>query len=394
MSDSANLQDDHDHGPVRDDHHPVVVALIDLLADGAAHTFDALFDGVVELLPDETDEAEELLDNILMGNERFITLDDERWIDLGAVLAGRCFSHRMTGPEVGAGIIVLRPDIDITTLPFAGAMPLAGGGEAELVFAEDLGRVPEELFEPLQGGALSGPDGWLGEFGAGDVVGVTLVEGALEHREVAPDPSLTEAAAAGIASAFAGLIEQDDDPVDVIELVLTWLMAEPDALRMPHEPLTVLLQAAGLETRGDFVGRVGSGWLTPHQQMRLQERVLHKEVYGFDECCHEALDLAYGAFHGTVRDVAPRDVATALSHGSVADAFTMSMMGRAGHHIGDMAKQMVGFADELVPACRGAEAAGPLFVQSVGYECLGQVVQAEEAARTALSAEPAHRACE
>jgi hypothetical protein len=57
-----------------------------------------------------------------------------------------------------------------------------------------------------------------------------------------------------------------------------------------------------------------------------------------------------------------------------------------------MAKQMVGFADELVVSSRGAEAAGPLYVQSVGFDCLGEVVEAEDAVRAALRAEPSHRA--
>jgi SEC-C motif len=393
VSDSTNPHDDHDHSSHDDDAVGAIVAkLVTLLDDGAAHTFETLFDGLVDLLPDDTDEAEGLLDNILMGNGRFITLDDERWIDLPTMLSGRCFTHRVSDAEVAAGIVLLRPDIDVTTLPFVDTIPLADGTDAEIVFEDDLDHVPAELFEPLQGGALSGPDGWLGDVAADATVGVTCLDGTLQCGLVTPDASLTEAASARLAEVFAGIIENDDDPVDSIELVLTWFLADPDALRTPHEPLTTLLETAGLETRGDFVGRTGSGWLTPHQHMRLQERVLHKEVYGFDECCHEALDLAYGVFHGTVRDVAPRDVATALSHGSVADAFTMSLMGRAGHHSGDMAKQMVGFADELVAASRGAEAAGPRYVQSVGYECLGQVVEAEEAARAALRAEPAHRA--
>lgn len=394
MSDSATPNDDHDHAAHdgADDVGPIVDTLVALLADGATHTFETLFDGVVDLLPEDTDEAEGLLDNILMGNGRFISLDDERWMDLPAVLNGRCFTHRMSEAEIAAGIVLLRPDIDITTLPFVDTIPMTDGTEAEIVFEDDLGRVTAELFEPLQGGALSGPKGWLGDIAAETTVAVTFVDGALNYDAVVPDSSLTADVASRLAAVFADLVEQDDDPVDSIELILSWFLAEPDALRTPQEPLTVLLEAAGLETRGDFVGRIGSGWLTPHQQMRLQERVLHKEVYGFDECCHEALDVAYGAFHGTVRDVAPRDVATALSHGSVADAFTMSLMGRAGHHIGDMAKQMVGFGDELVAACRGAEVAGPRYVQAVGYECLGQVVEAEEAARAALRAEPGHRA--
>ena len=362
------------------------------MADGQAHTFDQLFDGVVDLLPEGTDEAEAVLDGVLDGRGRFITLDDERWIDLHALLEGRCFTHELSAAEVAAAVIPLRPDIDIATLPFMEPIPFVEGAEGEIVFDEDLKDIPSQLADALQGGGLRGPEGWLEDAGEGTVVGVWFDDGALACRDADPDAALTQPAAEALSRTFADLIEHDDDPVDLIELMLTWLLADVDALRTPHEPVSVLFEAAGLESRGDFVGRAGSGWLTPHQQMRIEERVLNKDVYGFDECCHDALDLVNGVFHGAIRDAAPRDTALALSHGSVAEAFVTSLIGRAGHHLDDMAKQIVGFADELVVSSRGAEAAGPLYVQSVGFDCLGQVVEAEDAVRAALRAEPAHRA--
>ena len=374
------------------DDRPIVQKLVALLADGQAHTFELLFGGVVDLLPTDTDEAEELLDGILDGYGRFITLDDERWVDLHALLDGRCFTHRMRGAEAAAAVIPLRPDIDIATLPFTDPIPFVDGAEGEVVFEEDLRNVDAELVDALQGGALSGPEGWLGDAGEGTVVGMWFGDGELACRSVEPDPALTRPAADALSQTFTDLVENEDDPLDLIALTLTWLLGHPEALRTPHEPLAVLLETAGLESRGDFVGRAGSGWLTPHQQMRIVERALHTEVYGFDECCHDALDLAGGVFHGVIRDAAPRDVAAALSHGSVAEAFVTSRIGRAGHHLDEMAKQLVGFADELVVASRGAEAAGPLYLQSVAFDCLGEVVEAEEAARAALRADPAHRA--
>jgi SEC-C motif len=374
------------------DDAPLVAKLIPLLADGAAHTFERLFDAVVDVLPADTDEAEEVLDSVLDGNGRFISLDDERWIDLHTLLEGRCFTHRLTPAEAAAAVIPLRPDIDIATVPFMDPIPFTGGAEGAIVFAEDLPGIDAGFADELQGGGLSGPKGWLGQAGEGAVVGVWFGDGALECRAAEPDPALTQPAAAALAAVFGDIVEHEDDPVDLIELMVTWLVGAPDALRTALEPVSVLLEAAGLEHRGDFVGRAGTGWLTPHQRLRIEERALHTQVYGFDECCHDALELAQGVFHGAIRDAAPRDVATALSHGSVAEAFVTGMIRRAGHHLDEMAKQMVGFADELIVASRGVEAAGPLYVQSVAFDCLGEAVEAEAAARAALRAEPAHRA--
>lgn len=380
-----------DDAPQLDDAH-IVATLLPLLADGAPQTFDRLFDAVVDLLPDDTDEAEDLLDGVLDAQGRFMSVDDERWIDLYAVLEGRCVTHRMSAVELAAGIIPLRPDIDIVTVPFLDPIPFADGVEGKVVFEEDLDAIDPELVAPLQGGALRGPDGWLAEADEGAIVGVWFADGVLSCRPAEPDTTLTAGAVAAIADVFVGLIANDDDPVDLIELVLTWLLRDADALRTAHEPLSALLEAAGLEQRGDFVGRTGSGWLTPHQRMRIEERALHTQVYGFDECCHDALDLVAGTFAGAIRDVALRDVATALSHGSVAEAFVAAQINRAGHHVDEVAKQLVGFADELIVTSNGTEAAGPLFVQSVAFDCLGEIVEAEDAARAALRAEPGHRA--
>ena len=131
------------------------------------------------------------------------------------------------------------------------------GPADEIVFEEDLAGIDPELAEQLQGGGLCGPDGWLADAGEGTVVGVWFGDGALACRPEEPDPALTQAAVDALSRTFADLVEHDDDPVDLIELVLTWLLADADALRTPHEPLSVLFEAAGLESRGDFVGRRG-----------------------------------------------------------------------------------------------------------------------------------------
>ena len=83
----------------------------------------------------------------------------------------------------------------------------------------------------------------------------------------------------------------------------------------------------------------------------------------------------------------------ALSHGSVAEAF----VDQPDRHVPATIwtrwpSRWWASPTSWWSASRGAEAAGPLYVQSVGFDCLGEVVEAEDAVRAALRAEPAHRA--
>ena len=395
MHDDAFHDSYMDDEPLDDepfDQAPILDALLPLMADGRTHTFDLLLDGLVAHLPDDPDEAEYRLDSVLEQGERFLTLDDERWIDLHAILEGRCFTHELTGVEAAIGVVPLQPDIDLALLSFDSAIPFADGTTGSVLFAEDLDGVDERLAQALHGGGLAGPKGWLGDAAEGTVVGLWFGAAALSCRPTQADSSLTAAAAEALSGVFAVLVGDDQDAVELIELVLSWLLAQPDALRVPHEPLTVLLAAAGLEGRGDYIGRAGSDWMTPHERRRITERALDERLYGFDDCCHDALALVTRVFAGVTRDVNPRDTARALSHGQVSEAFMTRLVGLAGRDLDEIAKRVVGFADELVAASRGPEAAGPLYVQSVGFDILGEVVEAEDAARAALRADPDHRA--
>ncbi len=395
MHDDAFHDHDLDDGPIDEepfDHGPILDALLPLLADGKAHTFDRLIDDLVEHLPDDPDEAEYRLDRVLEHQDRLITFDDVRWIDLHAILEGRCFTHELTRVEAAIAVIPLQPDIDLALLPFDAEVPFADGTTGSVLFGDDLGAVGPRLAEALNGGGLSGPEGWLGDGVEGTVVALWFGDGALTSRPAQADSDLTPAAAEALSGVFADLVDDDDDAVTLIELLLSWMLAQPEALRTPHEPLAVLLETAGLEGRGDYIGRAGSGWMTPHERMRIAERALDERIYGFEDCCHDALALVNQVFAGIVRDASPRDTARALSHGQVCEAFVTRLVSHAGRGLDQVAKRVIGFADDLLIASRGAEAAGPLYAQSVGFDCLGEVVEAEDAARAALRADPSHRA--
>jgi len=368
--------------------HDLVLAQ---LADGRPHSFDAITEALGYHLPDDPDEAEDLVDDALEELDRIATLDGETWIDLFAVLEGRWFTHRMSALEASAGVIPLMPDIDPALMAFGSDPPLADGSSGTIVFADsDPADGHEDLQEARAGGGLTG-GGLLDGVTEGTVVGVRLRSGALEIRPEACDPTLTEGAAEALARTFSEMAEDDKDGVALADLALTWLIEDAEALRAPHEPLSDLLAAAGLEIRGDYVGRAGHHWMAPPERAFMLRRKMRETVYGFEECCHDALALANGAFGDWIEDVPPRQIARALSHGNVAEAFCASLIGASDELRETMLAMLLDFTEAPLAAARGGEAAGPHYVDAFAFECLGRSLDAEESARAALRADPSHQ---
>jgi hypothetical protein len=61
-------------------------------------------------LGDDPDEA--LAEALEDGDGLVTVLADERWVSLPALLAGRVFTHRLTGPEVEHDMLDSNPDLD------------------------------------------------------------------------------------------------------------------------------------------------------------------------------------------------------------------------------------------------------------------------------------------
>ncbi|MEW6583232.1 MAG: SEC-C metal-binding domain-containing protein, partial [Actinomycetota bacterium] len=177
--------------------------------------------------------------------------------------------------------------------------------------------------------------------------------------------------------------------VNVSELVVAVLAADPDALRAPAEPLSVILDAAGLEVRGEHAGRAGSEWLTPAERFHRMRREMNEQVYGFSDCCHDAFAVVEDAFRAGVDDT--RQVTAALAHDRVAEAFARHEMSFAGPHSRRAADMLDEFAQDLLEEARGSDAAAVWYVRALALEGLGRAVEAEAAARSALRADAAHQ---
>jgi hypothetical protein len=118
------------------------------------------------------------------------------------------------------------------------------------------------------GQLLTGPDGWLAGFSAGDLLSVRLRDGALEVSTGKPPKQAPGAGRVRDVCAFAavealkhyaeGTADHPSAPLD--EIFLDLLFTEPKIFAPPLPPLARTLHAAGLETFGGRVGVRGTAW--------------------------------------------------------------------------------------------------------------------------------------
>ncbi len=366
-------------------------AVLDLMADGRERSLPEIasdLDGHPALADDE---ALDHLVDIVQDVPGFATVDGEHIFDLDVLLSERVLTHRLTDDERKSGIIALRPDIDLVALTSRETLPVAGSGDVPIVFTADDGEVSQGFAEELaEGGGLALGSAALDALCAGgDLIAATLRDGQVHLVAVEVDPDADEAASAALRRHYDDSVDEDDGSIGLTRLVLTWLLSDRDALRSPGAPLAALVDAAGLERRGDWAGPAGGEWLTPPEIHAHAVHQRNTEVYGFDDCCHEAYAVVAAAFAGGQFDV--RGVGEGLSHGEVAPAFLSTELADAGHHVPDVANDLIEFTTALLESADATAAPSALYVRATAYECLGRVAEAEADLRTALRLDGAHR---
>lgn len=358
-------------------------ALVAALADGRPHAFDELLDGLAGQLPDDEHEALHALADAL-DQPRFATLDDEYWLDIIAMCDGRVFTHVLSADEIAAGIVAIQPDLDLPLLPFATTVPFAGGDDGTIVFDDEDADLSDALAVAVAAGGLRGPDGWLANHHAGDTVAFGLRDGRVRlHTATAGDGDGTVAA---LATAYRELVGEHDACTDLIALQIQLLVDVPAALSDPLPPIGDLVAGAGLEIRGDWVGPAGGTWMTPPERMAAERDAFNAEVFGFSDCCREALRLSEAAFQGFDEEATPDAIVEALAHGQVAEAFAAGYLSRGADP--EEARDLIGFVDHLLKECRRANLAGVHYLEAVVCDSVGRTVEAEEAARAALRDDP------
>ncbi len=245
-----------DNGPMTED---------ELAAKLASHGVD---------LGDEPDAAlAEALDN---GDGVVTVLADERWASLPALLAGRVFTHRVTGPEVEHDILDVNPDLEPVAMVTEREeyQRLTDGAPLRAVLmpfdADTLADRDVPLDLVGDHGALLLPPGYLRGhgLGKGDVIALGLVGDGLVLEIVAEQAARPEMLARLGQRLSAVLEGRPDEPMLLDDAVWTACADDPTLFTEPLPPLGAMLDACGLAHDGEWLARRGFDF----QQWRVQKR--------------------------------------------------------------------------------------------------------------------------
>ncbi|MFZ5871262.1 MAG: SEC-C metal-binding domain-containing protein [Actinomycetota bacterium] len=191
---------------------------------------------------------------------------EDGWVSLLAVTDGAVLTHVLTAEERELGVLTADGDLDVWGRLADSGLRLDGGGEVRARWV--LGR------DPLPCGAsmgLAGPQGWLDDFHADQVLalrlrGGTLTVSALDGLPTPEDSDrersaqlcrrVTEVAASALADYLAE--EPGSGPSAFLEdAVSQALYHHPGLLDEPLPPLSTVLRESGLEVRGGLVAMPG-----------------------------------------------------------------------------------------------------------------------------------------
>lgn len=215
-----------------------------VLAENGPMTEDQLATVLAGRGVDLGDALDEALDEALGDGDGLVTvLADERWASLPALLAGRVFTHRVTGPEVEHDVLEVNPDLEPVAMLTEREeyQRLADGSPLLTVLmpfdADILAErgIPPDVVDDH--GALLLPPGYLQGhgLGEGDVIALGLVGDRLALEVVAEQAAKPETLA-GLGQRLSAVLEtRSDEPVLLDDAV--WTACEsstpPPARRAP-----------------------------------------------------------------------------------------------------------------------------------------------------------------
>ncbi|UQX13024.1 SEC-C domain-containing protein [Candidatus Mycobacterium methanotrophicum] len=186
-------------------------------------------------------------------------LDDDRWVWLPALLAGRVFSHRLGANEADYDLLAATPDLDPITIlcEHEQYRRLADGTTIQIAlvgFDDELLEqrgIPDEAVDP--DGALLLEPGTLAALGAtaGDLVGLRLTTDGLAVELIGTPPSGADAGAR-----LADMLDADE-PRFFAEAVWTVCVEDPAMFTEPLAPLREIADHHGLAHRGEWLAPAG-----------------------------------------------------------------------------------------------------------------------------------------
>ncbi|MBP2324573.1 tetratricopeptide (TPR) repeat protein [Kibdelosporangium banguiense] len=202
------------------------------------------------------DDVEDLLTEVLDDEDDLVTvLADERWASLPAMLTGRMFTHRLTGPEVEHDFLDAGPDLDALNAligheRYQRLVP-EGSPVVEVLLPFDSGLLAERGI-PLDvvgdNGALLLAPGYLGAKGLaeGDVIALRIADDGLVLEAVADEAAMLQRANTVGDQLSTALDFGDGEPVSLDTVVWTACADDPELFAEPLPPLGEVLDTSGL----------------------------------------------------------------------------------------------------------------------------------------------------
>jgi tetratricopeptide (TPR) repeat protein len=383
-----------------------------------------LGDREVGLGPDPDEALLEVLDE---ADGLVTVLADGRWASLPALLAGRVFTHRLTGPEVEHDLLDSNPDLEPVEMltEYAAYQRLTDGSPVVGVLlpfdAETLAArgVPADVVGDL--GALLLPPGYLrGKgLGEGDVLAVRVTADGL-LLEAVPDEAPSAERLAGAGRRLTDVLAAGDgEPVSLDVAVWTACADDPGLFSEPLPPLGEVLEACGLVRDDEWLALPGFDfrrWRANALRAGIADRHdldddeafavlvivgLYERVADLHAAASEAYEAGEDALTAFTAEVlgppepsptdsgngtraAVRSVLPALAEPAVAAAVLAETVGAGS----EGAAALGLFAETLEPLAPRAAQPAVRWLRGKAHERLGDVVSAEAAFEAAESLDP------
>ena len=242
-------------------------------------------------------------------------------------------------------------------------------------------------------GHLVGPSGWLAEFSPGSVVAVQVDHGIVSVEVVdAPDSvppteaSIDEELAEALRAAMDTVNAGDGNPTDAATLqamgiVDGWLPTGADT-----PPFQELIEAVGLESSGDLVGRPGSWEDYADLTRTIQLLAGHGSHLPDDEV--KTISKVIDAFRAWDGGEGPNPKA-GLADELARAPFALGCLGEELRSITDDGSVIAAFLD-AIPASTGRRSSGLAVVKAMALAMQDQTVEAEALIDEVLSQDAHH----
>ncbi len=232
-------------------------------------------------------EPEDELDDVLYGEtgDELIQLPDDRWAEVGFLLEGRVFTHRLTAAEVQYDVLAINPDLELLLEggEHSPGRRFVDGSGVELAFPgpadeRPLGReLPDDVLDGF--GSIVLRAGTLAATGAveGDLVALRVTESGVDLRrldetDLAPTPDR-------VREHLRAEVSPDAPTYLVVQLAGVCADVS-EAFRTAGPPIVDVLAAAGVAHLGDLVAPADFDFARYSVNLRMS-RI--RQSYGLDE---------------------------------------------------------------------------------------------------------------